>query len=226
MPFFSNLAERIGGYTLQLNITKEGDNLVVMLYPQVSDKSEIQEKISPLSIKGTPQELDQNFFASLGVTLDKTKEMATQIKNYEQNLEKAAEKASGKKTTGKKEPAKKEPEKKEPEKEKENGLFDGKTSVEVAAQAEKGDKAAQEELDKRTSDDPNVDKQTGEIKGEQKEEKIAPAPAAAPAPAPAAKAESESEPKETPEDSQQSQEDASGSDQASAADLEDPDENW
>ena len=77
MPFFSNLADRISGYTLQLTVTKGYDGkLTVMLYPQVSDKSQVQEKISPLSITGTPQELDQGFFASLGATLDKTKEFA------------------------------------------------------------------------------------------------------------------------------------------------------
>jgi len=141
MPFFSNLADRISGYTLQLTITKSGDKLTVMVYPQVSDKDEIQKVITPIVVKGTPTELDQEFFATFGTTLDKTKQLAIQIKNYEKGLDKAANVAS---EADKKKPGEKGLEKKKPEKE--------------------DDKQANLGLGKGEEDIPdNVDKQTGEI---------------------------------------------------------------
>jgi len=219
MPFFSNLADRISGYTLQLNITKDGDKLIVMVYPQVSDKDEIQKVITPLVIKGTPTELDQGFFASLGVTLDKTKQLAIQIKNYEKGLDKAANVAS---EADKKKPGKKESEKKGPEKE--------------------DDKQADLGLGKDEKDVPdNVDKETGEVNtieehtaseakvtspNVQKDESVT-AAAADDEPVTADSPESESEPGANPEETQDVVE-GSGSDQASEgqAPEEDPDEDW
>lgn len=99
MGFFDDLAAKISGYTLQMTISKnDKGELNVMLYPVVSEKELVQKSITPISITGTPDELDQGFFASLGVTLDKTKMFANQIKTFEANLEKAAIAANPKKT--------------------------------------------------------------------------------------------------------------------------------
>ena len=47
-----------------MTIIRDGDKLTVMVYPKVSDKDEIQKEIVPMTITGTPTELDQGFFAS------------------------------------------------------------------------------------------------------------------------------------------------------------------
>ena len=209
MPFFSNLADRISGYTLQLTITKSGDKLTVMVYPQVSDKDEIQKVITPIVVKGTPTELDQEFFATFGTTLDKTKQLAIQIKNYEKGLDEAANVASeaDKKTPGKKESEKKNTEKK-PEKE------DNK-------QADLG-------LGKDEKDVPdNVDKETGEIESKTTD-KDEPVVAAAADDEPVTADSPESEAEETPGNDESSQEAAAALNQASEnqAPEEDPDEDW
>lgn len=113
MTFFSTLADRIEGYTLQLTVTRnENGTLTIMIYPKVSEKEDVQSAIVPLSLTGTPMELDQEFFARLGTPLDKVKEFGNQVKMFEKALEKAAEKAKPKDktvTVGKS----KEPEKKD-----------------------------------------------------------------------------------------------------------------
>jgi len=218
MPFFSNLADRISGYTLQLNITKDGDKLIVMVYPKVSEKDEIQKSIIPLVVKGTPTELDQGFFASLGATLDKTKQLAIQIKNYEKGLDKAADVASG---ADKKKPGKKESEEKGPEKE------DNK-------QADLG-------LGKDEKDVPdNVDKETGEVNTIEEHtasdvkidspdiQKDEPVVAAAADDEPVTADSPESKAEEASGNDESSQEAAAALDQASEnqAPEEDPDEDW
>lgn len=170
MPFFSNLFDKIDGYTLNMTIAKDGENLNVMVYPQVSDKDEVQKEILPMSLKGTPQELDQQFFATLGAPLDKAKQLANQIKAFEKGLEKAATKASGKKEPPKEEDPKKEPEKK-------NEKLDFKNdepveNIEKDATAEQKAKVGNEEPEEDVPD--NVDASTGEIK----EEKVKPVTAA------------------------------------------------
>lgn len=94
MPFFSNLADKISGYTLQLTIMKAGDKLTVMVYPKISESSEVQGQIVPISMTGTPTELDQQFFATLTTVFEKTKDIANQIKNFEKSMDKANEKAA------------------------------------------------------------------------------------------------------------------------------------
>lgn len=197
MPFFSNLAERIAGYTVQLTITSVGNKLTVLVYPKVSEKDEVQKHIVPLSISGTPTELDQGFFASLGAELDKTKEFNNQIKNYEKGLDKAVKAASGddKKSDGKKsdKPADKSTEK-------------------TAGDKQPEMKFKQDTPAKTDPDVEKADKDTGEIPSI-----TAAAPiSAAAAPGP------ETESEETPA----TQEAEGDSDQGPVVEDTDPDEEW
>ena len=159
MPFFSNLADRIQGYTLKLTISREGDKLHVMVLPEVSKKEEIQKEIVPLAITGTPTDLDQNFFASFGQVLDKTKELANTIALYEKGLEKAKKKTEPANKAGtKKEPEKKEPEKKEDKSQSSMNFEENKEETRPA--------------EEKVPD--NVDEDTGEIKEESTDSKEEP----------------------------------------------------
>jgi PRTRC genetic system protein E len=203
MPFFSNLADKIAGYTLQLTITKTGNELTVLVYPKISEKDEVQKHIVPMTISGTPTELDQGFFASLGAELDKTKTVAHMIKSYDKGLDKAIAASSGKKDV-KSTPVDRKKEAKQPEMkfDKDKDTITETTSSEV----------------KITSDtiEKDVDKETGEIPKVEAAESIT--AAAAP--------ESEPESKETPEEFQSSQEAENDSDQAPVVEETDPDEEW
>ena len=58
------------GYTVQLTIRKDKDKLVVLLVPKLDvSKDEVQREIVPLTLTGTPEELDQEFFISIAIAL-------------------------------------------------------------------------------------------------------------------------------------------------------------
>jgi len=98
MGFFESIANKIDGYALQITISKnDKDKLNVMVYPKISDTESIQKEITPVSVSGTPEELDSGFFATLGASLDKTKVVAAQIKTFGAGLDKAAKAADPKK---------------------------------------------------------------------------------------------------------------------------------
>ncbi len=211
MPFFSNLADRISGYTLQLTITKDGDKLTVMVYPKVSEKDEIQKQITPLLMTGTPTELDQEFFTALGTRLDSAKDAANQIKNYEKGLTKAVEIAEKSNKTSASDAGKKD----EPKTIQTNLELD---------QTDKDKKEPQQDVPDNAPD--KVDKETGEI-GNESEKAGTDEPVAAAAADDEVTADSpESESEETTPGSQGNE---SGSDQASEdqrASTDGDDEDW
>ena len=85
------------GYTVQLTIRKDGDKLVVLLVPKLDvSKDEIQREIVPLTVTGTPDELDQLFFQSIAGALKQAGGLQVNLTEFEAGLKKAAAKASGK----------------------------------------------------------------------------------------------------------------------------------
>lgn len=97
MDFFKTLSEQIGDKDiLTLVIAKRGENLSVSLLPKHADlKDEAQEKICPMLLSGTAEELDNGFFPAIQQPLAQTVGLLTNMAEHEKSLEaaKAASKA-------------------------------------------------------------------------------------------------------------------------------------
>lgn len=97
---FNNLASMLGdGDTLNMTITRKGERMIVSLVPKLANtKNELQSKISPLVLSGTPDELEDGFINAITAPIQK----ATGIISNANEFEKSAEKAvAGSKNTGK-----------------------------------------------------------------------------------------------------------------------------
>ena len=146
MTFFKRMSELIEGYTLQITIKKEGDQLIVLMLPKLNVKEDkVQEKIVPLNLKGTPEQLDEAFFATISEGLRQTTELQSNLSAYQDSLASAdkAGKSKDKKsttTTGSKKPAEKKP-----------GLFD------------KDKNKATKKKEEKPQAKETVDESTGEI---------------------------------------------------------------
>lgn len=88
---FNNFASMLGeGDTLNITITKKGDKIIVSLVPKLAKtKEEVQKKIAPLVLSGTPDELNDGFINAITSPIQK----ATGIISNAKEFEKAAEKA-------------------------------------------------------------------------------------------------------------------------------------
>jgi hypothetical protein len=106
MAWWKLMSELIDGYTVQLTIRKEKDKLIV-----------------PLTMKGTPDELDQAFFSSIAEGLRKTNEFQVNLDQFNSSLKSAEKKSTGK-------TPEKKPEVKKPE-EKKADLFNGDNDEKV-----------------------------------------------------------------------------------------------
>ena len=147
MTFFNQISELIVGYTLQLTIRKEGDKLIVLLVPKLDVKKEdVQKEIIPLTIQGSADQLDSAFFAAISEGLRQTKDLQSNLHEFQASLNKAEKKAGTKKTTTKT----------KDKEEKAQEVFDKK--AEDAAEKHKNN------TDDGLKSDESVDKKTGEIK--------------------------------------------------------------
>lgn len=88
---FQNFASMLGdGDTLNITITKKSDKIIVSLVPKLAKtKEDVQKKIAPLVLSGTPDELDDGFINAITSPIQK----ATGIISNAKEFEKAAEKA-------------------------------------------------------------------------------------------------------------------------------------
>lgn len=97
MSFFREISERIGDYTLTLTIAKDKGQLVVMLVPKLeTKKDEALKEIIPLTVKGTPDQLDAGFILAISQGIQMTTGLQTNIKEFEAGLKKAEKKVKGK----------------------------------------------------------------------------------------------------------------------------------
>ena len=161
MNFFTRMSELIEGYTVQITIKKEGDQLIVLMVPKLDvKKDEVQNEIVPLSLKGSAEQLDDAFWATVSEGLRQITELQSNLSAYQDGIDKAAKKAKSD-TKSKSKPDTRD--------EKKAGLFD-KDKKQDTVKAEKKEKSKKEADKKAEEVIPGVDKSTGEIKKEPKVE--------------------------------------------------------
>lgn len=97
---FNNFASMLGdGDTLNITITKKGDRIIVSLVPKLAQtKEDIQKKIAPLVLSGTPDELDNGFIDAITGPVLKAAGIISNAKEFEKAAEKAV---TNSKTTSK-----------------------------------------------------------------------------------------------------------------------------
>jgi PRTRC genetic system protein E len=103
--FFQKLSEIIDGVDINLSIHKKDGELTVLVVP-VTDKpvektsktdKENKPKVSkPMSIKGSPEELDKEFFSSIGEALKETSGLVAKTRAYKEELKKKTEELENK----------------------------------------------------------------------------------------------------------------------------------
>lgn len=97
---FNNFASMLGdGDTLNITITKKGDRIIVSLVPKLAQtKEDVQKKIAPLVLSGTPDELDNGFIDAITGPVLKAAGIISNAKEFEKAAEKAV---TNSKTTSK-----------------------------------------------------------------------------------------------------------------------------
>lgn len=79
------------GVDMNLTVSKTETGLIVMVMPKVNGLDDpAQNNLAPLMLKGTPGDLDTNFFPSITTPLQKTSGLLLNMKAYEEQAAKAA----------------------------------------------------------------------------------------------------------------------------------------
>jgi PRTRC genetic system protein E len=115
---FTELVELMGDNSrLNIIIAKVEEGLVVSIIPKVSAKDQAVDKVKPLILRGTPQEIEDNFIDAISGPIKSTTEFFDNVVEHEKSLEKAAEESKIAETEKKKKKEESEKAKKELEKE-------------------------------------------------------------------------------------------------------------
>lgn len=89
--FFEILSD---GATLNITILKKENDLVVSLYPGISGgEVKSQEYMVPLVLKGTPQELDEQFFEEITEPIQHAVTALSNVKAFEESVSKVKPKS-------------------------------------------------------------------------------------------------------------------------------------
>lgn len=88
---FKELASMLGeNDTLNIIITRKGEKLIMSILPKVYKvKDDIQKKISPFTISGTPEELEEGFINAISSPIQKVTGLLTNTREFEKSAEKA-----------------------------------------------------------------------------------------------------------------------------------------
>lgn len=90
--FFATIAPFLGSMNLTLTVAKgSGDTVVVSLLPQPRIKDNAKDSMQPMVIRGTIQELDEEFFNAIKEPMTKVTGIVIEIDNFEKGAEKLAE---------------------------------------------------------------------------------------------------------------------------------------
>jgi len=100
---FERLHEMIGDYTFHLTLRKEGDKMMVMFVPKTNNK-DADEKLIPLSIIATPEELDSQFTSIISAGVKKMNALISNLEEFNkiaEQIDKKTEEKKVAKVTGK-----------------------------------------------------------------------------------------------------------------------------
>ena len=90
--FFATIAPFLGSMNLTLTVAKgSGDTVIVSLLPQPRIKDNAKESVQPMVIRGTIEELDEEFFNAIKEPMTKVTGIVIEIDNFEKGAEKLAE---------------------------------------------------------------------------------------------------------------------------------------
>lgn len=91
MSFFKQLSGIIGQVEMSFTIKEKDGELTVMIMPKATGSmTQRMDKIKPLIITGSPEDLDEGFFATVSTPLVKTGKLLSNAADYEKNLNAAA----------------------------------------------------------------------------------------------------------------------------------------
>jgi len=123
--FFATIAPFLGSMNLTLTVAKgSGDTIIVSLLPQPRIKDNAKNSVQPMVIRGTIEELDEEFFNAIKEPMTKVTGIVIEIDNFEKGADKLAEDNKAKDAI--KAEAKKNKEKSDKIIEKAQELFDAK----------------------------------------------------------------------------------------------------
>ena len=94
---FARLYEMISDYTFHLTLRKEGDKMMVMFVPKTNNK-DADEKLIPLSIIATPEELDSQFTSIVSAGVQKLNAVITNLEEFSKIADQIDKKTEEKKT--------------------------------------------------------------------------------------------------------------------------------
>ena len=90
--FFATIAPFLGSMNLTLTVAKgSGDTVVVSLLPQPRIKDNAKDSVQPMVIRGTIEELDNEFFNAIKEPMTEVTGIVIEIDNFEKGAEKLAE---------------------------------------------------------------------------------------------------------------------------------------
>lgn len=97
MLSFKLLEQYLSNTNINLVIAKNGDELTVSLLPQPKIKDEAKSNLRPIFLKGTAEELDEQFHTLIEKPLQKVSGIVSNIKDFEESADKLAKesKAAG-----------------------------------------------------------------------------------------------------------------------------------
>lgn len=95
MEVFKKIDEMLGeGSTLTITIAKKGEELVVGILPGNSlVKDSAKNRIVPLNLTGTPEELDNGFIEAIAAPITKSSGLLTNMASFEKAQEEAEKKS-------------------------------------------------------------------------------------------------------------------------------------
>jgi PRTRC genetic system protein E len=117
--FFQQLYPLIDGIDITMKVKRKNGRLTISVLPETTSV------ISPAILTGTPEELDNGFFAAVSAPISDAKGLKVDLENYKKSIEKSKEKpktetekakaeVSSKPTAGKKQKEKPKAKKEEP----------------------------------------------------------------------------------------------------------------
>jgi len=91
MGFFKSLEKHLDSINLNMTITKGENGLIVSVLPVLHCKDDTKKSITPILLKGTSEELDEQFAGIIQQPLEIVSGISTNIIEFEQSVAKAKE---------------------------------------------------------------------------------------------------------------------------------------